>query len=622
MNKHKYLIALGLLLAAVIVVGGTVASAQDVEPPTSKYVGSQTCAGCHAAEHTNWAASLHPRMIQDPKIITNAILANFASFTQVITDPKLKYDAKDIVFTMGWRYRQRYILRDSKTRRLVIGAGQWNIAGQGPAKTDNTWQPAAAGDDWLNACAGCHTTGLNVEAARIYKVGDKTLPYVELGIGCEACHGPGGEHAQAPTKDNIPINKIEALDATLCGQCHTNGSSPQASGQAHGYPIGYVHGEPLTGKNFVPVKPTGVITDANWWIDGHAKNYRLQYLEWSSSAHAKALENLRRANATDDTCLGCHSADYIAITAQPGGQDMVTPTLKTAQFGVTCQVCHAPHQKGTRPFNSLLREESYKVCVSCHNATHGGKLALTPGEQVHYAAQEMFEGRGALDVEGKPSVHLPRGGQSGATCAACHMPGTATSADAGDIATHNWQIVMPGKAQDKEPNACSACHSDPQSKTIQMDAASLQKVIDARQTEIKNKIQALTQLLKNVKSAHANWDIRAEQKTEQQIAYEKALTNISFVETEASYGIHNYEYAQAVLAKAEEQLKVAAATPTPAPTVEPTQTPEPSPTPLVLPPTPTPIPAPAGGASWSTWLVLAAVVVIVVVLLMIRSKPG
>jgi len=25
--------------------------------------------------------------------------------------------------------------------------------------------------------------------------------------------------------------------------------------------------------------PTGVVTDVNWWVDGHAKKHRQQYLE-------------------------------------------------------------------------------------------------------------------------------------------------------------------------------------------------------------------------------------------------------------------------------------------------------------------------------------------------------
>jgi predicted CXXCH cytochrome family protein len=94
-----------------------------------------------------------------------------------------------------------------------------------------------------------------------------------------------------------------------------------------------------------------------------------------------------------------------------------------------CQACHAPHKENTWPSNSLLRSESYKLCTTCHNATGGGKHALTPGVEVHHAVQEMFEGKGALEVGGQLSTHFAIGAK-GAVCASCHMPGTATSADA------------------------------------------------------------------------------------------------------------------------------------------------------------------------------------------------
>jgi hypothetical protein len=28
--------------------------------------------------------------------------------------------------------------------------------------------------------------------------------------------------------------------------------------------------------------PRGVVADVNWWVDGHAKQYRQQHLEWLS----------------------------------------------------------------------------------------------------------------------------------------------------------------------------------------------------------------------------------------------------------------------------------------------------------------------------------------------------
>lgn len=72
-------------------------------------------------------------------------------------------------------------------------------------------------------CATCHAT-----AKRYGGMGAAPSSMDELrideGVGCEACHGPGGEHVKAPTKDNIvhlgescPVCVLEGI----CTSCHT-----------------------------------------------------------------------------------------------------------------------------------------------------------------------------------------------------------------------------------------------------------------------------------------------------------------------------------------------------------------------------------------------------------------
>ncbi|NIN83458.1 MAG: hypothetical protein GTO45_01705, partial [Candidatus Aminicenantes bacterium] len=44
-------------------------------------------------------------------------------------------------------------------------------------------------------CGGCHVTGLKVNYDKDMDSFDST--WVDLGIGCEACHGPGSNHVKA-----------------------------------------------------------------------------------------------------------------------------------------------------------------------------------------------------------------------------------------------------------------------------------------------------------------------------------------------------------------------------------------------------------------------------------------
>lgn len=63
------------------------------------------------------------------------------------------------------------------------------------------------------ACLQCHTT--------------PTRPFVDTGVTCERCHGPGERHAAQPAKTNI-INpkKLEAEQRdSVCAQCHLTGAA-------------------------------------------------------------------------------------------------------------------------------------------------------------------------------------------------------------------------------------------------------------------------------------------------------------------------------------------------------------------------------------------------------------
>jgi hypothetical protein len=50
----------------------------------------------------------------------------------------------------------------------------------------------------------------------------------------------------------------------------------------------------LRKADWKPFMPTGVMTDANWWVDGHANKHRQQYLVRPPSAHITALDALKK----------------------------------------------------------------------------------------------------------------------------------------------------------------------------------------------------------------------------------------------------------------------------------------------------------------------------------------
>jgi len=95
--------------------------------------------------------------------------------------------------------------------------------------------------------------------------------------------------------------------------------------------------------------------------------------------------------------------------------------LDDAQYAVTCVACHDAHGESSKMFDELLRRELYKECTSAKRRNGRRHQAAQAGTEAHYPMQEMYEGKGALGVEGKPSPHFTaKAGQ--AVCVSCHMP--------------------------------------------------------------------------------------------------------------------------------------------------------------------------------------------------------
>jgi hypothetical protein len=93
-----------------------------------------------------------------------------------------------------------------------------------------------------------------------------------------------------------------------------------------------------------------------------------QYNQWASTPHAKAMDRLKGADATNPKCLKCHS------TAAAANQALIA-TITVAE-GVSCESCHGPGsaykvattmKDKTLAMSKGLIMPDEKVCKKCHN---------------------------------------------------------------------------------------------------------------------------------------------------------------------------------------------------------------------------------------------------------------
>lgn len=292
------------IMVGLIVLAAVGAAFAAVAKKDAKYIGSAECATCHKSTHAalfaGMEATAHRVAMVDATKKPGAIVAKF--------DDKSPIKKTDIKYVLGkGRVYQNYL-----DKNLKLLPGRWDV------KTKKwTVIPSV---DGAAQCVGCHVTN--------FKPGTKT--WTEMGVGCEACHGPGGAHADSMEVDDILT--LKSMDANklnmVCGQCHAVGTDTTGK---FAFPTSYLPGDDLAAH--YKLKDPG------------QSSQNRQYNDFTTSKHAeggmkcttchdthgnktKAVPQLKQP--ADDQCLACHSATVGSIKKH----------APDAPADATCATCH------------------------------------------------------------------------------------------------------------------------------------------------------------------------------------------------------------------------------------------------------------------------------------------
>ena len=533
-------------------------ASQDAAAEQAEYIGLNDCEDCHRGLARDHVKTPHSLALQDVKKSKKAILGDFEQGADVRTvqfpgeDAPRPFTADDIVFAIGsGRYVQRYAYEVEKRVYAVLPA-EWDVVNQ-------VWRPYTRAEAWpapeydfTNNCAGCHVTGLDLDRSR----------WQDEGVQCEACHGPGSIHKDLAKKAGNNPSDEEALaihgavvlspDAQICGQCHSQGMTPDS---AHPYSTQYRPGGTLLDPTAFQL--VGEEDPAAWYASGHGRLNNMQFNEWMLSAHSTSLETMKGSSSAADGCVTCHSGDYsftqrilgVYADGDLSGPPPEETTLANAQFGITCTTCHSPH-KAAEGEDFQLTSAAYEMCTACHTNTD----LMQP---VHHPVKEMFEGQAVIDgVDGIPSVHFSA--EDGPRCVTCHMQDVPVGG--ASLANHTWKPVIPGEA-DSPPDACSECHDN-------LTATDLQSLIEDTQAAVRSRISIARARLGSVTAPEAG--------TAESAEYDRVVMALTFVQNDGSLGVHNYAYADALLNEASKLLSKLAV---PGASLEPTEAAAPTLTP-------------------------------------------
>lgn len=216
------------------------------------------------------------------------------------------------------------------------GQGRWDMA---PGYEDREYmqlaRPVPLG------CVECHASRAQPVAGTQNRF--ETPPFLENGVGCERCHGPGAAHrdwvlggkkGQGPGIVNPAKLPPERRDS-VCAQCHLRGETRV---QRQGCGLG----------TFRPGQALAEVVQAYVWagdsgpLDATSHYQKLRESTckrragdrfWCVSCHDphRAVPSAERIAHFRSRCLACHSAE--ACRASPE---------KRAERGGDCTACHMP----------------------------------------------------------------------------------------------------------------------------------------------------------------------------------------------------------------------------------------------------------------------------------------
>jgi predicted CXXCH cytochrome family protein len=341
-----------------------------------EYVGSKRCKDCHWREYDTWRNTLHSKFMQlaneytvigdfernskltikvsnkSPKLageeVNSTMFKKDGKFYVNTIGPDLESHDYEITNVIGIGRRQNYLTKFLNGEIHVLPV-EWdvmretwvdlnglkkNFPGDGEYWSDSE-------SIWQFKCGGCHVTGIEINYDKINNDFDST--WVDQGIGCEACHGPGSNHVKAASeyfdyeKETIinPANLPWRLRAMVCGQCHNWGASvAEVSPSKEGFPKKYRYS-----YDYLPGKALYL-----FYIEEPEakKKHHQQYNEWKTSAHAKA-------GIMCTTCHNVHQKEDVKIAMTKLTSDSL------------CMDCHITLQR-----RAAHRIHTFGSCVACH----------------------------------------------------------------------------------------------------------------------------------------------------------------------------------------------------------------------------------------------------------------
>lgn len=317
----------------------------DLRYSVDDYIGSKKCGDCHADEYDSWQKTPHARLIRNPQKDKNAIMADFGNAPP--------FSKNEIKYTIGSHWTQRFI--SERKGKLYVRSPIWSI--QEEKWNTKFWKDML----WIKYCAGCHSTGYSPVGGGEFS---------EMGIACEACHGPGKKHAETEDPAQI-VNPQKLYDNPqtrerkdmICEACHTAGHDPTGEFK---FPVGFIPGDNIM-DFYIGLLPKPGQDDATFAGDDSYEDRHRQF-EFIKKTFFKAV------GVTCDICKNFRAQKTESL-AEGEKKEFLTPSEY-------CMTCHKRDLPRTNLHMSHLID-----AIKCHDC-HQPKL--TPDKERYSIHDHKF----------------------------------------------------------------------------------------------------------------------------------------------------------------------------------------------------------------------------------------
>jgi DmsE family decaheme c-type cytochrome len=280
---------------------------------------------------------------------------------------------------------------------LSLALMVWCAQPVSPADAPEAPAPATYSRAGADTCLGCHEDELTLAIFRgpHGARSDARAPFGHDQLQCEACHGPGGNHARrVPRGQERPaVVRFARKGATpvavqngMCANCHQADLGAGWHGSAHDNgevacadchrshaardPVLRTATQPEICGTCHPV-----VRAQHHRAFAHPIDDEKMSCSSCHNAHGSASDAALVRQTLNDTCYECHA-------------DKRGPFLwEHAPVAEDCTSCHMPHGSN---HPGMLRQRGPMLCQSCHSQAGHPSVAPTPASGLPGGARSAY----------------------------------------------------------------------------------------------------------------------------------------------------------------------------------------------------------------------------------------